>query len=1421
MTKVRYGKKAGAFALSLMTLLALSIPLGSVALANHPESCLDVEPEEGTQAVGGTHSMTATLRESADSSGPPTFPEPTQCETQPEVTANSGAVKISFEITGANDPDSGNTPDTPDGFCNILQDNSSCQFQYPANNVGDDTIRGWIDEDGQSPPNGETEADTDEPPGGDPHNPPLSPSDEPDETDVVTRTTTAGPLQNLDCDDANGPDTERETNPSNQGSASNEIYTCTVRDAQGNAITSVNTEVFGENETTINDPESPEGASYNTPDYTCNTDEDGSGNGTTNDGVCTITVTQADAETGTAEICFWAGNQGDGSSLCANEPTGESQAADGSDTGNDLADQVEKTWETQAPPEAERLDCEPEQDENPRNSSHTITCTATDAEGGRLEGEQIRAEAFGANDPDDGDSPATPDFQCQTQAEDPTTPTVTEGGTCSFTHGPGGTGTSDEPGTTTYRAWIESDGQAGDAEADRAEGQRAVEDDPGTGDPQPGTTAEPDDTDVVQKTWLQESAAGDAVLDCEPETDGNPTNTAHEITCTVEDQDGNLQENVNVDVEATGANDPDGTNSQTSPDFTCTTSEDDQLTPLTDEGGVCSFTHGPEGTSAAGTTTYRAWVDEDGDDGTDEADDAEGRDEETTPGDVVEPDGTDVVEKVWEARAATGLDAEPESDANDLGEPHTITGYVFDQVGDPLSGNTTISFEFFQGSPSDPSNGTDGNSPSSPDRTCTTNDASTPDPSSCSVTYTQTATAGTDRVCAWIDELPAMTGNNNNGTCDGEDRTEADDATNEPDRPSPADDDQDVVIKVWRAQQQATAARIIDCSPETDTNPTNSDHSITCTAQNVNGQTINAAGIDVEATGANDPDESNTPTSPDFSCTTAGNGSCSITHGPAGEGTTNEAGTTTYRAWIDEDGSNASSEADNAEGREEGAQPGSTADPEPDGTDVVEKEWRSTATTITMTPETDSATVGVCNPFTIVASDADGPVQGVTVDVEQRHETANDQITNNEPTVSFCTPTQGANPSSVDTTQGDLGPNSSAPDREEPDNPGTAGGETTDSSDENGQVTIGIAVAPGQGSNGSGNVTVTAWFDDNGNDDVDGTEPKDDSTKTWQASTARTIDCEPETATTPVSQDHTVTCTVEDAAGNPVGGQSVTFTETGPGEIASDAETTTNAQGQAAVVLSSDDSGDQTITGTITESTGNEPDVDECDRAAGDPSAGAPQGVCSDSVTNTWTGGADTCPGFANDDRNQIVGTPGDDVIDGTSGDDIICGLGGNDLIKGMGGDDVLLGGAGNDGLRGGAGNDEARGGRGKDALRGGSGSDLLVGGNGNDVISGNDGADTVVGNSGEDVLKGGKGPDEVRGGKHADTLVGGNGHDLLKGGRGKDTLRGNPGGDTLRGGRGADDLNGGSGNDRLNGGPGVDTCFGGAGNDQQFNCEG
>jgi Ca2+-binding RTX toxin-like protein len=457
---------------------------------------------------------------------------------------------------------------------------------------------------------------------------------------------------------------------------------------------------------------------------------------------------------------------------------------------------------------------------------------------------------------------------------------------------------------------------------------------------------------------------------------------------------------------------------------------------------------------------------------------------------------------------------------------------------------------------------------------------------------------------------------------------------------------------------------------------------------------------------------------------------------------------------------------------------------EPDDTDVVEKNWSAVPDRLQIEPETDSAPVASCNLFTVTATtDAGEPVEGVFVDVEQRHERSDNATPNDEPTVSFCTPgpNDASNPSAVDATRGDLGDGSD----------GTIGGETVDTTDAQGKVSFGIRVAPGNGSNGTGNVLVTVFYENEDNDDPDTGDPQDTATKTWVPSQARTIDCTPETAANRVGRQHTVTCTVRDSNGDPAQGEGVTFTEQGPGELTSPTEATSNSSGQVTATTTSNERGTQSITGTLTSSLQGEPDTDECDRAANDPQ-GAPAGQCSDTVEKTWRRGprvdSGPCRNFFQGTRTDrpgggqvIVGTNRNDVLRGTGANDIICGLGGKDTLVGRGGRDRIDGGRGNDILRGKAGKDNLTGGKGEDTLAGGGGNDRLNGGADDDTLRGGGGDDLLVGKGGNDALRGRGGNDDLFGNGGNDNLKGGRGRDLLDGGRGRDVCRGGPGRDTTR----------------------------------------
>lgn len=165
----------------------------------------------------------------------------------------------------------------------------------------------------------------------------------------------------------------------------------------------------------------------------------------------------------------------------------------------------------------------------------------------------------------------------------------------------------------------------------------------------------------------------------------------------------------------------------------------------------------------------------------------------------------------------------------------------------------------------------------------------------------------------------------------------------------------------------------------------------------------------------------------------------------------------------------------------------------------------------------------------------------------------------------------------------------------------------------------------------------------------------------------------------------------------------------------------------------------------------------------------------------------DVLAGFEN-----LIGSPGADLLVGDGAPNRVEGGGGRDVLDGRRGDDVLKGGKGRDAV-------DMR-----DAPSGvtvnlrtgaatGFGRDTLLG---IEDVVGTDRADVLIGSEGANELVGRGGPDALRGNAGRDRLVGGLGNDVLEGG---------PDADTLEGGRGRDQLDGGLGRDTCAPGPDPD----------------
>ena len=627
---------------------ALLFPLAGPASANHGQRVLDVVPDSASLGIGTTHTLTAKLCALGATPDPNPLNDPDSADCVPSgATFDTGPINIDFEFedldplgsTSSNDPDNGTSFQTPDMTCSVLAGASTCTVTYTGNNSGDDQIRAWIDHGDN---NSVTEADTTEqqderttPGSQSPGTNPLSPNcfavgaAEEDCTDVVAVSWEAGAPAVLDCDDQTGPNREQETNPGG-GAQGNETYTCRAYDASGNLTgdadpgpDSETIVVKGEFENGVNDPDDPDSQSYATPDRSCNIASSGGSFGT-----CTITVTQGEGEEGTADICFWIGDAAAGATLCANEPVMEGTEPDGSDdfrtpaNGGDKADKVQKTWVNRSA-NGGGLDAEPETATNDTGEEHTITATVFDQFGDAFSGStQVNFEFFAGSPSDNGDgnSPGTPDDTC----------TTNNSSSCSITYTSTNTGRDLVCVWTNAAPTMSGNNQNGTCDG---EGRDDADDAAGSADaPEPRT----DDVDVVSKTWVKPEPATE--LQCIPENATTERTSNHTITCTASNESGGVG-GTKIDVEATGANDPDSSSTPVTPDFSCTTNN----------SGSCSVTHNGGSGNSLGTTTYRAWIDEDDFNATNESDPAEGQDESANEGDTAEPDNTDVVQNTWVA----------------------------------------------------------------------------------------------------------------------------------------------------------------------------------------------------------------------------------------------------------------------------------------------------------------------------------------------------------------------------------------------------------------------------------------------------------------------------------------------------------------------------------------------------------------------------------------------------------------------------------------------------------------------------------------------------------------------------------------------------------------------------------------------------
>lgn len=855
-------------------------------------------------------------------------------------------------------------------------------------------------------------------------------------------------------------------------------------------------------------------------------------------------------------------------------------------------------------------------------------------------------------------------------------------------------------------------------------------------------------------------------LEVTPEVQSVPVGTTAILTAILVD-DNNFPVPTTTDREIDfenegGANDFDNNSDRTNPDLTC-------VIPI----GLTSCTVEIEG-NKTGNALIRAWIDSDFSsvDNSDKdetryaaGDDCNQRNDRSSdcvlnatngspnpgtscsgtgmPGQLAgtEPDCTDVVQITFTENAAGTLDCDDsggtdtENETNPSGGTTSATGenpsteiyscYVRDQFGN-LKGDVFVQVEATGAN--DPDNGTSYTSPEFGG--CTTKPQDDPltgsvnEKGRCTVSVPQETTPekGIATICFWV-----------GASSEGADLC----ASEKPDtgQQGNGSDEGDNLVDVVELTWQNISDLILDCEPETGFSLVNNDSAIDCLVSSpFSNDPVQGVKVNVEVTGANDPDDSNTPGTPDsqpgangapvsIGCDETGaNGRCLIKH--RGQ----DAGETFYRAWIDDEvnevptASGADNDVDQTEGHNEKTTPGPV--PEPDSTDVVKTDWGNGPSSIVVSPEAASAAVNDCHEITVTATDKDGnPAGGVRIDIEQKHERFMNSTPSDEPIVGFCTPVAGPNPSDVDTSLGDLAPAGGGPNTS-----GTAGGESVQVTDSNGQVTVGVTTQSAQSSNGTGTVYITTWWEATDNDDPSGGEPMDSSLVTWEvASNSATLELTPDLGAADPGSETTYTATVTEG-GTAVAGVQVSWAASGTGKFTW-TDVTTDSSGQATATVTSGKRGTMTVSVNC----------------AGDF-------TCSDTSTQNW--GPPMC---------DVMGTEGADTIIGSEASETICGFEGDDVIDGGGGDDVLLGGPGHDKLTGGAGIDE---------LFGATGADLLVGGLDNDLLVGGPDNDLLRGGAGNDDLRGGGGDDRLYGGSEVDLLVGGGGSDSLDGQGGRDVCR-------------------------------------------------
>ncbi|MEA2446628.1 MAG: hypothetical protein QOK47_265, partial [Actinomycetota bacterium] len=223
----------------------------------------------------------------------------------------------------------------------------------------------------------------------------------------------------------------------------------------------------------------------------------------------------------------------------------------------------------------------------------------------------------------------------------------------------------------------------------------------------------------------------------------------------------------------------------------------------------------------------------------------------------------------WANHGDCIIDLSPETNTNDLGDTHTLTATLRPAGTDPnvatsavcaSHGDVKINFEVStSGSAAYSPSSVDASNSGTNDLTCTIDN----NDSACTVSYVRTTPGGEDMVIGAIEDAPSVT---------------------------------DGVEVTWVAP--AAIPAFLNVTPETDTNSPRTQHSLTATVRSSNGSVISGATVDVEVIFGPNQDVDGDDNEPDLSCTTGGNGTCSVSYT---DDSASGGNVDTICAWIDSD----------------------------------------------------------------------------------------------------------------------------------------------------------------------------------------------------------------------------------------------------------------------------------------------------------------------------------------------------------------------------------------------------------------------------------------------------------------------------------------------------------------------------------------